>query len=122
MLEIFVILKKTFFKKKVLITGHTGFKGSWMLLLLSFLGAKVIGVSNQEVGSKSHFGLIKKNIRFKNYFVDIRNYIKLKKIIIKNFEKPKGFIARKLSSSTPDPVEKLTNIIEEKSMWQKFCL
>ena len=57
-----------------------------MLLLLSFLGAKVIGVSNQEVGSKSHFGLIKKNIRFKNYFVDIRNYIKLKKIIIK--EKP----------------------------------
>ena len=64
-------LKKTFFKKKVLITGHTGFKGSWMLLLLSFLGAKVIGVSNQEVGSKSHFGLIKKNIRFKNYFVKI---------------------------------------------------
>ena len=79
-------LKKTFFKKKVLITGHTGFKGSWMLLVLSFLGAKVIGVSNQEVGSKSHFGLIKKNIKFKNYFVDIRNYIKLKKII--NKEKP----------------------------------
>ena len=44
------------------------------------------------------------------------------KVIIKNFEKPKGFIARKLSSSIPDPVEKLTNIIEEKSMWQKFGL
>ena len=44
------------------------------------------------------------------------------KVIIKNFEKPKGFIARKLSSSMPDPVEKLTNIIEEKSMWQKFGL
>ena len=43
-------------------------------------------------------------------------------IIIKNFEKPKGFIARKLSSSVQDPVEKLANIIEEKSMWQKFGL
>merc|ERR1711991_1070434 len=44
------------------------------------------------------------------------------KVIIKNFEKPKGFIARKLSSSVTDPVEKLTNIIEEKSMWQRFGL
>ena len=44
------------------------------------------------------------------------------KVVIKNFEKPKGFIARKLSSSFQDPVERLTNIIEEKSMWQKFGL
>ena len=43
-------------------------------------------------------------------------------VIIKNFEKPKGFIARKLSSSVQDPVEKLANIIEQKSMWQKFGL
>ena len=44
------------------------------------------------------------------------------KVIIKNFEKPKGFIARKLSSSIKDPVDRLANIIEEKSMWQKFGL
>ena len=44
------------------------------------------------------------------------------KVIIKNFEKPKGFIARKLSSSIQDPVDRLTSIIEEKSMWQKFGL
>tara|TARA_B100000161_G_scaffold256820_1_gene220223 strand:- start:12 stop:824 length:813 start_codon:yes stop_codon:yes gene_type:complete len=44
------------------------------------------------------------------------------KVIIKNFERPKGFIARKLSSSIQDPVEKLANIIEEKSMWQRFGL
>ena len=44
------------------------------------------------------------------------------KVIIKTFEKPKGFIARKLSSSIQDPIEKLANIIEEKSMWQKFGL
>ena len=44
------------------------------------------------------------------------------KVIIKTFEKPKGFIARKLSSHIQDPVEKLANIIDEKSMWQKFGL
>ena len=44
------------------------------------------------------------------------------KVIIKNFEKTKGFIARKLSSSITDPVDRLANIIEEKSMWQKFGL
>ena len=31
--------------KKVLITGHTGFKGSWLTMWLLKLGAKVIGVS-----------------------------------------------------------------------------
>ena len=31
--------------KKVLITGHTGFKGSWLSLWLQHLGAEVIGVS-----------------------------------------------------------------------------
>ena len=44
------------------------------------------------------------------------------KIIIKTFEKPKGFIARKLSSSFQDPIEKLANMIEEKSLWQRFGL
>jgi signal peptide peptidase SppA len=44
------------------------------------------------------------------------------KVIIKNFEKKKGFIAKKLSSSIQDPLNSLANILEEKSMWQKFGL
>jgi signal peptide peptidase SppA len=44
------------------------------------------------------------------------------KVIIKNMEKPKGFIARKLSSSIQNPIDILTNTLEEKSMWQKFGL
>ena len=36
---------KKFKNKKVLITGHTGFKGAWLTLILSFLGAKIYGVS-----------------------------------------------------------------------------
>ena len=44
------------------------------------------------------------------------------KVIIKNMEKPKGFIARKLSSSIQSPIDNLTNTLEEKSMWHKFGL
>ena len=45
-----------------------------------------------------------------------------KDIVIKKFEKQKSFIAKKLSSSIQDPVDSLANILEEKSMWQKFGL
>ena len=38
-------LKKKFFRKKVFLTGHTGFKGSWFLIILKFLGASVKGYS-----------------------------------------------------------------------------
>ena len=44
------------------------------------------------------------------------------KVIIKNMEKPKGFIARKLSSSIQNPIDSLTNALEEKSVWRKFGL
>ena len=44
------------------------------------------------------------------------------KVIIKNFEKSKSFIAKKLSSSIENPIDSFTNIVEEKSMWQKFGL
>ena len=42
------------------------------------------------------------------------------KVVIKNLEKPKGFIAKKLSSSIENPIDNFVNILEEKSMWQKF--
>ena len=41
-----MILKKTFKNKKVLITGHTGLKGSWLSLWLNQMDAKVYGISN----------------------------------------------------------------------------
>jgi CDP-glucose 4,6-dehydratase len=49
-----VNLKESFKGKKVLVTGHTGFKGSWLTLWLNELGAKVIGVAldpDQENGA-----------------------------------------------------------------------
>ena len=48
--------------KRVLITGHTGFKGSWLSLWLSRLGAEVIGYSIDIPTSPSHFELLKLNV------------------------------------------------------------
>ena len=41
--------------KKVFITGHTGFKGSWLTMWLLNLGAEVIGYSNEIPTNPSHF-------------------------------------------------------------------
>ena len=37
---------KNFKNKRVIITGHTGFKGSWLSLWLHMSGAKIMGISN----------------------------------------------------------------------------
>ena len=44
------------------------------------------------------------------------------KAIIKKFEKPKGFIARKLSSSVDEKIENIFNAIEQRALWQRFGL
>ncbi len=64
----------------VLITGHTGFKGTWMTLLLQQLGVSVVGYSlKPEKDSLYDRANLKGKIPEK--FADIRNYKKLKKFI-----------------------------------------
>ena len=46
-----------FKNKTVLITGHTGFKGSWLSIWLMHLGANVVGISKNEVSSPSNFSV-----------------------------------------------------------------
>ncbi len=46
--------KKHFKGKTVIVTGHTGFKGSWLTLWLISLGANVIGISSGVPGGPSH--------------------------------------------------------------------
>ena len=41
--------------KSVLVTGHTGFKGSWLCLWLNRLGARVTGLSLEPPTMPSHF-------------------------------------------------------------------
>ena len=60
--------------KKVFITGHTGFKGSWLSKWLINLGAEVTGYSlpPEEL---SHFNLLK--LPMKSYFENINNFEKI---------------------------------------------
>ena len=72
---------KIFKNKKVVITGHNGFKGSWLTIWLHLLGAKVIGISLKDHNQNNHFNLIKKKIKVKSYYFDIRNKSKIAKVI-----------------------------------------
>lgn len=47
--------------KSVLVTGHTGFKGSWLVSWLSLLGAKVVGYSLASSTQPNHFELLKQD-------------------------------------------------------------
>jgi CDP-glucose 4,6-dehydratase len=44
--------------QRVFITGHTGFKGSWLAFLLNEVGAEVLGYALPPVGEKNHFELL----------------------------------------------------------------
>ncbi len=63
-------------KKRVLITGHTGFKGSWLLLWLIELGADVTGISLEPDSTESLFNEIYPKIKgsFKHIISDINEF------------------------------------------------
>ena len=60
--------------KRVLVTGHTGFKGSWMSLYLNLLGSKVYGISLSPNNKINNFKFSKvQKILKKNYIFDLRD-------------------------------------------------
>ncbi len=59
--------------KRVLLTGHTGFKGSWLALWLERLGAKVTGISLLPATKPNLFDLASIETITTSYFCDIRN-------------------------------------------------
>lgn len=73
--------------KKVLITGNTGFKGTWLTAILLHLGAEVIGVASFRGKVNPTFLASGYEQKIKQYRVDIRDDQKLEKVISK--EKPR---------------------------------
>lgn len=67
-------------KKKILITGHTGFKGSWMCKALIDAGADVVGYALEPPTSPSLFGLCKLGDKMKSIYGDVRDLEALKKV------------------------------------------
>ncbi|MBL6448110.1 CDP-glucose 4,6-dehydratase [Fulvivirga sp. 29W222] len=67
--------------KKVLVTGNTGFKGSWLTLWLSMLGAEVYGYSLQPPTEPSLYKVLDLSKLINQEEADIRDFNRLKKII-----------------------------------------
>lgn len=75
---------KNFYKnKRVLITGHTGFKGTWLCEILKCFGAKVSGYALEPPTNPSLFSLSEMNAGMSSYIGDIRDLVYLKEIFAK---------------------------------------
>jgi CDP-glucose 4,6-dehydratase len=66
--------------KKVLITGHTGFKGSWLAIWMEMLGARVAGISLDPENDKCVFSLSRIGDFVKDYRADIRDLSRMQQI------------------------------------------
>lgn len=72
---------KTFYKgKRILITGHTGFKGSWMCKLLTMAGAEVTGYALQPPTEPSLFEICQLAGRMKSVEGDVRDLAHLQDV------------------------------------------
>ena len=73
-------LKKHFKNKTILITGHTGFVGSWVTYYFTKLGAKVTGISSSRIEKNNLFELLKIKNYINHYSFDLckkKNFFKI---------------------------------------------
>lgn len=59
--------------KKVFITGHTGFKGTWLTYLLSEIGADVMGYALDPYPGPSHFNMLNLDKKIQHFVGDVRD-------------------------------------------------
>lgn len=66
--------------RRVLVTGHTGFKGSWLCLWLTALGAEVMGLALPPDTEPSHWKLLKLN-SVTEHLVDLRDRAAVERVV-----------------------------------------
>ena len=66
--------------KKILITGHTGFKGTWLCKILADAGAKVTGYALKPPTQPNLYDLSKVDAKINSVFGDIRDWGRLQKV------------------------------------------
>ncbi len=76
--------EKIFLDKTVLVTGHTGFIGSWLVTWLIYLGAKVIGISLEPSTNPSLYELNGLKDLIIDYKKDIRTYSEVEEVILEH--------------------------------------
>jgi CDP-glucose 4,6-dehydratase len=117
--------------RRVLVTGHTGFKGSWLTTWLLKLGAEVIGVSKDIPTQPAMFEQLALAGRIKHVQADVRNLEAMRKLI--GDVRP-DFIFHLaaqaiVSNSYADPAETIStnvigtmNVLEVLRMLERPCL
>ena len=76
------MLLDNFSGKKVLVTGQTGFKGTWLCSWLLELGAEVVGIALDPATEPSHFSSIQLSSRMKDLRIDIRDRASVEDTIV----------------------------------------
>lgn len=75
-------MNRVFWKnRRVLITGHTGFKGAWLSLWLQELGATICGIALEPNTQPNLFSLFKLADTMQHHVADIREFNPIQKII-----------------------------------------
>ena len=74
-------LERSYVGKRVLVTGHTGFKGSWLALWLTQMGAQVTGLSDDVPTSPSHYESLLLGNKIRDVRGDIRDLPFVKRTI-----------------------------------------
>jgi len=97
--------------KTIIITGHTGFKGTWLTTWLLKLGANIIGISKDIPTSPSMFNELGLKSKIKHYQEDVRDLAKMVEIV--SNEKPDFLfhLAAQpiVSTSYEDPIETISS-------------
>lgn len=70
--------------KRVLLTGHSGFKGAWLSYWLHKMGANVTGISLPPTSSPNLFTLAGIDRLLNNHFLDIRDSVGLEKLVLES--------------------------------------
>ncbi len=108
------LFNNIFKNKKVIITGHTGFKGSWLSFWLLNLGAKVYGVSKDIPTKPSLFETLELEKEISHNIFDIKDLNKTKSLLTKTKPDFIFHLAAQaiVSKSYSDPIDTITtNVI-----------
>jgi len=116
--------------KKIIVTGHTGFKGTWLSAWLLKLGADVVGISKDIPTKPSMFVELNMEDRLTHYTADIRNLPEIKRVVEKEQPDFVFHLAAQaiVSVSYSDPVETVSsnvvgtmNVLEAMRILDKQC-
>ena len=75
-------MEKIYKNKNVVVTGHTGFKGSWLVAWLKQMGASVTGIALDPPSIPSHYDASKLAEGIQDHRIDIRNVDAIERVIL----------------------------------------